>query len=118
RTNSDLIRITVRADDPHKAAAIASAWARHYVALVNSIYNQVPVEIVESVEHELQQASEEYEAAQKSLESFIAESRIKDLENQIARKTALLINYQVAERELISSTIQLDHATRLKLFTD
>jgi len=39
---SDLIQITVAANDPQKAAGIANAWATAYEQHVNAIYGGVP----------------------------------------------------------------------------
>ena len=49
-TPSDLIDISVTADSPEKAAAIANAWVKYYVQEVNHIYGQVPDEMMMSVD--------------------------------------------------------------------
>lgn len=118
RTISDLIRITVRANDPEKAAAIANAWSRHYVAHINSVYNQVPLEIVELVGQDLQEASAEYLAAQQAFEAFVANNQISDLQNQIDQKAALRTNYQEAQKALTASVVDRDRAARARLFGD
>ncbi len=79
RAESDLIRIIVTADDPEKAAAIANSWARHYVHEVNSIYAQVPNEVLASIEAELAETQESYLAAQTNLENFVADNQIDEL---------------------------------------
>jgi uncharacterized protein involved in exopolysaccharide biosynthesis len=118
RTISDLIRITVRIDNPQKAEAIANAWARQYVSHINSVYNQVPIEIFESVGEELQKANAEYVTAQQALEAFIAENPIDELTNQIDQKIALRSNYQEAQKALVISIAEQDRAARNKVFTD
>lgn len=78
-TDSDLIRIKITADEPAKAAAIANAWAHLYVREVNTIYGQVPNEVLESIQTELAAAEEQYLTSQANLEAFIASNRIDEL---------------------------------------
>lgn len=84
RGDSDLIRITIQADDPLKAATIATTWAHVYVRVVNTIYGQVPDEVFASIQSELSKAQQEYLNSQKSLVAFIAENRIDALTNSVA----------------------------------
>lgn len=118
RTISDIIRITVRSDEPEKAAAIANSWARQYVAHINSVFNQVPVETYESVASALEQAGTEYEQAQRNLEAFIADNRIDELQHQIDYKLALRTTYTDAQTILATSIVEHDRNARLKLFDD
>ena len=67
---SDLINITVRAQSPKMAAAIANAWAKTYVQQVNSVYGQVPDDMLGSVEAQLVQAQDTYAKAQADLEGY------------------------------------------------
>ncbi len=83
-TDSDLIRITVTTDNAEKAAAIANAWARIYVRIVNTIYGQVPDEVLTSIEAELTNAQQQYLISQANLESFIATNRIDELGSYVA----------------------------------
>ncbi len=78
-SSSDLIRITVTTDNAEKAAAIANAWARIYVREVNTIYGQVPDEVLTSIETELAAAQQQYLTSQTNLEAFIATNRIDEL---------------------------------------
>ncbi len=82
-SDSDLIRITVTSDDPEKAAAIANAWAPIYVHTVNTIYGQVPNEVLESIQAELATAELAYLTNQANLEAFIANNRVDALTNQV-----------------------------------
>jgi uncharacterized protein involved in exopolysaccharide biosynthesis len=118
RTVSDLIRITVSANDPEKAAAIANSWAKHYVAHINSVYNQVPAETVASVEADMQRAVGELGEAQQALDTFIAASRVGELQHQIDLKTTLLKNYQSVQTHVITYTVGLDREVRAKLFDE
>lgn len=84
QSDSDLIRITVTADDAEKAALIATTWAHTYVQQVNTIYGQVPDEVFHSIEKELTQARESYLASQATLEEFITTNRIDELTSRVA----------------------------------
>ena len=84
RSDSDLVRITVTANDPEKAAAIANAWAHLYVREVNTIYAQVPNEVLASIQNELAAAQKQYLDSQANLETFIAGNRIDALNSQVA----------------------------------
>jgi succinoglycan biosynthesis transport protein ExoP len=83
RVDSDLIRITVSADSPEKAAAIANAWAQAYVRHVNAIYSQVPDEVLASIQTELEVAEDKYYQAQAQLEAFLATNQLKELNSQL-----------------------------------
>ena len=82
--DSDLIRITIAANDPDKAAAIANAWAPIFVRTVNTIYGQVPNEVLASIQAELNTAEQSYLANQAKLETFIATNRVDALTNLVA----------------------------------
>lgn len=62
---SDLINITVRTDSPEVSAAIANAWAQAYVQQVNSIYGQVPDDMLASIEAQLAEAQQVYAQARR-----------------------------------------------------
>ena len=82
RNQSDLIRITVSAASPQKAAAIADAWSREYVDAVNLLYQQVPQDLIDSVQNKLDEAKATYEDSQKRLETFFAENPIGQLDRK------------------------------------
>lgn len=79
---SDLIEIRVRAASPQLAADIANVWARAYVQQVNSVYGQVPDEMLGSVEAQLVDAQAAYSSAQVELEGFLASSELEALTRQ------------------------------------
>jgi uncharacterized protein involved in exopolysaccharide biosynthesis len=89
-SDSDLIRITVTADAPDKAARIATAWAETYVRQVNLIYGQAPDELLASVSAQQTQAKTAYEKAQAELERFTAENRFEELTRQITEKQGII----------------------------
>ena len=110
-SDSDLIRIKVTADDPDKAAAIANAWAPIYVRVVNTIYGQVPNEVLASIQTELATAEQSYLTNQANLEAFVAENRVDALTNQVTAlqqrlnqevklQEAFLIQWQQAQEQL------------------
>lgn len=111
RSDSDLIRITVTADDPEKAAAIANAWARIYVREVNTIYGQVPNEVLASIQAELAAAQEQYLTSQTNLEAFIASNRIDELtglvtvlqqrvDQEVSLQKAYLLQWEDTQEQL------------------
>lgn len=111
RTDSDLIRIKITADEPEKAAAIANAWARLYVSEVNTIYGQVPNEVLASIENELAAAEQQYLTSQANLEAFIAGNRIDELsslvtvlqqriEQEVSLQKAYLLQWEDTQEQL------------------
>ena len=79
---SDLIQISAMASSPELAADIANAWVKAYVQQVNSIYGQVPDDMLGSVEAQLVEAQATYNTAQANLESFLAASQLDALTRQ------------------------------------
>ena len=92
RNTSNLIRITASADSPEKAAAIASAWAEEYVDHVNRLYRHTPSDQLDSIVAELEKTRESHDAAQKKLETFIANSNVGQLNRWIEAKHNLVVN--------------------------
>lgn len=116
RTPGDLITISATAGSAEKAAALANAWARHYVTQINSIYGQAPGEAIASVEGERTRAFTEYQAAQADWEEFTATNRIATIQRQIDEKTALLTNLEQSRQQAIDAIVRQDRALRLALF--
>ena len=129
---SDLIRITATADSPQKAAAIANAWARNYVLQVNAIYGQMPAEVLESIDTEVNNSEAQYQTAQSALEEFLANNQVKILQRLIDEKRGIINSLQVgkqtavdtivseelkARSDVISAYIQALSANRLLAFT-
>ncbi|MEJ5247589.1 MAG: Wzz/FepE/Etk N-terminal domain-containing protein [Caldilinea sp.] len=100
---SDLILISARAESPLVAAAIANAWAQHYVQEVNRIYGQVPDEIIASVQKELNQAQENYAQAQRALEQFLAESPLNALRREMEETQQAIATLQNVNATALSS---------------
>ncbi|MCB9138849.1 MAG: hypothetical protein H6642_10930 [Caldilineaceae bacterium] len=118
RTPSDLIRITVTADTPEKAAAIANAWATNYVRQINDLLGQIPAEVLVSVEDELVQADQTYQAAQKALEDFITEERINQLTRRIAALQAQVDSLQLGRQTALTAVINQELEARLEQYTN
>lgn len=117
RTPSDLIRITATADDPGKAAAIANAWAKHYIRQANAVFGQVPQEVLESVQAELGGAAAAHQAALTALQTYIASSPIDTLQRQIDEKTALRDSLQLGRNTVLDTIAAQDRTARTELFT-
>ncbi|MFN8465872.1 MAG: hypothetical protein U0X20_09990 [Caldilineaceae bacterium] len=104
-TQSDLIQINVHAGSPELAAAIANAWAKAYVRQVNSIYGQVPDDMLSSVEAQLVEAQSDYQKAQTSLESYLATSQLNMLMRQSEVVSDTLSILQQAQVDSLKSYI-------------
>ena len=92
RNTSNLIRMTASADLPEKAAAIANAWAEEYVDHVNRLYRHTPSDQLDSIVAELEKTREGHDAAQKKLETFIANSNVGQLNRWIEAKHNIVVN--------------------------
>lgn len=84
----DLIEISVKSTDPHKAAAIANAWAESYESYINDLYSGIR-QSPEDLQIQAAAAQQEYEENQKTLEDFTSDNHISELERQIADKELL-----------------------------
>lgn len=126
---SDLIRITARADTAQKAAEIATAWARAYVLQINQIYGQTPDALVSSIQAEQSKATAAYDAAQADLETAIANSRVDSLQRQVDDRVQAIRILQQGEQALLeamankataASTLILDavYGNRLAVFQE
>jgi capsular polysaccharide biosynthesis protein len=100
-TRSDIIEISMLSRNPELAAAIANSWARHYINHINSLYGQVPVDIVEGVRAESAAAESEYLAAQQAYEAFLATSQIDQLAIEIESVQQLIKTLYTEQNLLI-----------------
>ena len=117
QNNSDLIRITISADSPVKAAALANAWAEHYVEQVNRIYGQIPSELVASVANELVKAQSEYESAQKELEAFVAQNEVEKLNRLITEKQDIIASLQAGKQTAITTIVDEELQARRQIIS-
>jgi len=88
RQQGDFIEISVKDNNPEKAAAIANAWANSYGSYVNGIYGVV-LQSPEELQIQADAIRKDYEGKQKAYEDFISDNRIDEL------------NRQVTDRELV-----------------
>ena len=95
RTASDLIRVTVTADDPEKAATIANAWAKHYIRQANTVFGQIPQEGPRVGAGRLDGAATAHQAAYRP-QTYTATSPIDTLQRQIGERSFVTVCKQVA----------------------
>jgi uncharacterized protein involved in exopolysaccharide biosynthesis len=103
--DSDLIRITALADTPEQAALLATTWAEEYVRYTNSIFGQVPDDLLAAIQNEAVQAQNEYHRTQAALEQFIATSRHDELQRQVAAKEQTIASLQGAQNAAIDDLV-------------
>ena len=101
--NSDLIRITARADSPGKAMDLVNAWTEEYVKVVNRIYERAPAKLLAAVHAELTEVRKNYDAAQEVLEALIASSRSDQLARRIRTRTELIENWIRAQNDALTT---------------
>ncbi len=118
RTASDLIRVTVTADDPEKAATIANAWAKHYIRQANTVFGQIPQEVLESVQVELDGAAAAHQTALTALQTYTATSPIDTLQRQIGEKVLLRDSLQLGRDTILDTIAVQDRTARTNLFTE
>ncbi|MBN1890313.1 MAG: hypothetical protein JW850_20130 [Thermoflexales bacterium] len=101
----DLIQIEVTDADPEKAALIANAWARAYERFVNNLYSGVPLDQSSSIQAEWEQAQQEYDQKQTALETFIAQSKVDELQRSIEGKSQVLDILQAGKQLALSTVV-------------
>ncbi len=104
--DSDLIRITVRANSPEKAEKLATTWAEVFVETANSVYGQTPDDLLRSVEESLIAAQSDYDSVQKKLEAFVATNRSDELSRQVAIKEQIVNTLQEGEKDILAKLTQ------------
>lgn len=128
RNQSDLLRITLKADSAEEAVLGANAWATQYVMEVNRVFTPVTPSVVASVQIRLEEAEEAYLKAQVELEKHLAEKNIEKIQRRVDvmrgdletmnEARGVLLAMQVSSRTNQQAAL-LDerHATRRKLET-
>ncbi len=101
-TKNDLLLITASADDPQKAADLATVWAEATRDQINKIYT-FDTETATEIQAQMDQSWKEYQEAQKALELFLRESEISSLESRINIVENLLREYEQALAETTST---------------
>lgn len=126
RNQSDLLRITLKADSAEEAVLGANAWATQYVMEVNRVFTPVTPSVVASVQIRLEEAEEAYLKAQVELEKHLAERNIEkiqrrvdvmrgDLEKMNEARGVLLAMQIDARTNQQAALLDERHATRRKL---
>ena len=115
RFSSNIIRITVSTTDPELSALIANSWARHLVDHINGLYGEVPESTIVSVTTELDNAFADYQAAQRELETFIANNQIDGLTRQIQQKNVIRNEMMTNYASLLTSIVSNEYNSRLGL---
>ncbi len=105
---SDMIAVSVTADDPEKAAILANAWGRALETTINQLYGQEtgPLRVIEP---QVVEARADYQAAEESLREFTAnEDRIGEMERLVRKKETTiqqLINAQLVVQDDVGQVI-------------
>lgn len=102
----DLITISVRAQDPAVAMAVANAWGAEYERHINQLYGVI-VESAEAVRRQSERAKADYDAAQSALVTFAGANRIAELEMAIKET-----------QDIITATAKVQVEGRLAAFTE
>ena len=100
---SDLIRITVDADSPERAAAIADAWADEYVIFVNRLYEAVSQPVIAKVRDEVEKTEQAYIRSQDMLETFLANSKISYMTHLIDTNIETIDKFKTVRQTTIST---------------
>ena len=116
RTAADMLSVSATADSPELAALIANVWATRFMSHVNQIYGQIPADTVASVESELTNAKNKYDAAQAALEQYIAGSPSASLQRQIDAKIALRDSLQASRTASLTQIVDEDQRARTALY--
>jgi uncharacterized protein involved in exopolysaccharide biosynthesis len=96
---SDMIAVSVTADDPEKAAILANAWGRALETTINQLYGQEtgPLRVIEP---QVVEARADYQAAEESLREFTAnEDRIGEMERLVRKKETTI--QQLIDAQLV-----------------
>lgn len=83
RSMSNIVNITATTSSPDTAVAVANIWVEEYVAVVNKLFEQAPVQLLEKVSIEKQAVQKEYEEIQAALEKAISEDRTIELRRRV-----------------------------------
>lgn len=106
---SNLIRITARADSQEDAVAIADAWAEEYVDIANRLHRPVAPETITSILAHMKKAEKVYEENQADLEMDISRNDSHEYTRQIEMNIRSIDDYwnilKQTEHTLLSGKI-------------
>jgi capsular polysaccharide biosynthesis protein len=105
KSNGDpsLIRLSVRNDDPERAAAIANQWAERFVLSANELYAQSSDDLT-FFDAQQTEAEEELAQAEQDLVDFQALNRAAILDTQL-----------ISAREALTTTLKAAHSLEMTL---
>lgn len=83
QTESNLLRISARADSPEKAVVLANIWAEEYIVEMNRKNKELQAITMEEIKTRIDERYEIYKDAQHELEEFIGDNRIVQMEHQL-----------------------------------
>ena len=82
-TESNLLRISAKADSPEKATVLANIWAEEYIIEINRKNRELQAIAMEEVKIRRNEKYEIYKNAQHDLEEFVGDNRIVQMEHQL-----------------------------------
>lgn len=112
--NSDLIAVTATSNSPEKAAAIANSWATHYVTHVYNVYGQIPDQLLDTMQTELDSAEDDLGQAQTELDLFIARSPMLTLRSQITSTLLVAEALMRSQQSTALSVLSIQKAEKAK----
>ncbi|PDW03591.1 hypothetical protein CJ255_07945 [Candidatus Viridilinea mediisalina] len=103
--NGDLITITASGEDEAEALGLAEAWARNFERLVLETYSRDAL-LTRLVDEQLAVAEANLATQQATLEEFLAQSRVYEIDRQQKTLQGLVDGSLDAERSLYSAYAQ------------
>jgi capsular polysaccharide biosynthesis protein len=113
-TEGDLLSITVANANPERAQQLASLWAEQYVKLVNEAYGQ-DTTLIQNLQTQLDEAQQRYDEKQGELETFLGQSQLVQLEQQIKGIEGVLDGSREASQMLYTQYLSRTHELELVL---
>lgn len=117
-TDSDLIRITVTANTPQKAATLATTWAQVFVEQANQVYGQTPSDLVASVENAMTDAQSVYDKAQQALAAFLAQNQSATLDRQMQQRDQAIKGLLAGQQSTIETLMKKIADTKSNIVAD
>lgn len=117
RQEGSVIEISVKSDDPEKAAAIANAWGETYESFVNSLYSENPLSSA-VVQIQADGAKKEYDQRQEALVKFANDNRIDEIQWQIAEREAIISSLVSGKLTAVTAALNKQTEANLQTLTD
>lgn len=111
QSEGDLLRVTAAGLTEVEARLVAETWAMTYQELVNETYSGGVVD-ADELQGQIDEAANRYEQTQNALVQFLGESRLVQIDAEIARLEGLLLSVDEGDRllynQMLSRTQELD----------